>query len=408
MPEALLQRIPSLTVRIDPDNNITVDAGTSTIRCGQHGLAVLQAFSRPISVAAAIKQLGANVHGAQDWMDVTSTILSLQRAGILTDGRPSDAAVAAGSHGFHAPPIHVAMLDDTVRTSAFLAAIEEVVEPGDVVVDVGTGTGALAVAAARSGASHVYAIEAGGAAAWARAVFRANGLENRITLIEGWSTQVHLPELADVLVSETIGDEALGERMLEMILDARKRLLKPGARLVPTGIRVRVVPVTIPVDEVSRRTFTPQGVERWEAAYGIDFSPLVEAASESSVVFTVRPETAKGWAPLAQPAVVADLDLRQIERVSVDAWATVEASASGVVNGVIAYFELQMGDTIQLSPDPLAMDGQSHWRAPVWLLAHPLEVTIGDRFTVRYRYRVAGVQFHDMVSVSPGRGVEGL
>jgi predicted RNA methylase len=69
----------------------------------------------------------------------------------------------------------------------------------------------LAIAAACA-SSHVYAIEASGIGKLAKAIFKANGLADRITLIEGWSTQVNLPEKADVLISEIIGNEPLGEQ----------------------------------------------------------------------------------------------------------------------------------------------------------------------------------------------------
>ena len=51
------------------------------------------------------------------------------------------------------------MLVDKVRTSSFLRAVMETVHPGDVVVDIGSGTGVLSLFAAMAGASHVYAIE---------------------------------------------------------------------------------------------------------------------------------------------------------------------------------------------------------------------------------------------------------
>ncbi len=44
------------------------------------------------------------------------------------------------------------MVSDHTRTNAFAAAIREVVQPGDVVLDVGTGTGILAMFAAKAGA----------------------------------------------------------------------------------------------------------------------------------------------------------------------------------------------------------------------------------------------------------------
>src|SRR3954454_16113224 len=79
--------------------------------------------------------------------------------------------------------LHGAMLDDRRRTRSFIAAIEAAVRPGDVVVEIGTGTGVLAVAAARAGARRVYALESANMAAWARRIFAANRVSDRATLV---------------------------------------------------------------------------------------------------------------------------------------------------------------------------------------------------------------------------------
>ena len=57
--------------------------------------------------------------------------------------------------------LHATLLSDRTRTHAFLRAIRNVVRPEDVVVEIGTGTALLAMAAIRAGARHVYALEAG-------------------------------------------------------------------------------------------------------------------------------------------------------------------------------------------------------------------------------------------------------
>lgn len=134
--------------------------------------------------------------------------------------------------------LHLDMLNDRTRTLSFIEAIRETVRPGDVVLDVGTGTGILAAAAARAGARHVYAIEAGQIHRVARELFASNNLSDRITLVKGWSTQVELPERADVLISEVIGHEPLAEDVLETTWDAVARLVKPDARLVPRRLRI--------------------------------------------------------------------------------------------------------------------------------------------------------------------------
>jgi predicted RNA methylase len=106
-------------------------------------------------------------------------------------------------------PLHLALLNDRRRTTSFLDTIATVVRPGDVVVDVGTGTGVLALAAARAGARHVYAIEMGGIADCAEGLFEASDASDRITLVRGRSLDVRLPERADVLVCELIGHAPL-------------------------------------------------------------------------------------------------------------------------------------------------------------------------------------------------------
>ncbi len=151
--------------------------------------------------------------------------------------------------------LHVNMLNDRTRTSAYLASISKAVRPGDVVLDIGTGTGVFSIAAARAGARHVYAIEAGRIAKAARTLFEVNGVADRVTLIRGWSTCISLPERADVLIAELIGDDPLAEQVIGITRDAVMRLLKPDARLVPSDIKIFGVPVTVPTDELGKLTF---------------------------------------------------------------------------------------------------------------------------------------------------------
>jgi hypothetical protein len=103
-----------------------------------------------------------------------------------------------------------AMRDDPTRTPLFEKAIEERLgkaPESQVVLDLGTGPFALfAIIAAEKGAGKVYAIEADpDAARSAREYVRKSGWKDVITIIEGYSTQVILPEKVDFVVAEIVG-----------------------------------------------------------------------------------------------------------------------------------------------------------------------------------------------------------
>ena len=139
------------------------------------------------------------------------------------------------------------MVSDQPRTNAFAAAIREVVRPGDVVLDVGTGTGILAMLAAKAGAKRVYAVDATDIAEVANALVRANGLSDRIQVIRGRASELQLDRKVDLVVSEWLGNAAFAEGMLPAVLDARDHHLTSSGRMLPSNVRVLLAPLDEPI-----------------------------------------------------------------------------------------------------------------------------------------------------------------
>lgn len=125
------------------------------------------------------------------------------------------------------------MIADKGRMDAYVKGLRQAVKPDSVVVDIGTGTGIFALLACQFGAKKVYAIEPSDAIQVAREIAKSNGYADRIEFIQKLSTQVNLPELADVIISDIRGMLPLFQQHIPAIADARTRLLAEGGILIP-------------------------------------------------------------------------------------------------------------------------------------------------------------------------------
>lgn len=106
-------------------------------------------------------------------------------------------------------------LIDEKRTLAFKKAIYNTVKKGDVVVDIGTGSGILAMFAADAGAERVYAVECDeNNLKTLKENFKINGFENKIILINGDARKVKLPEKVDVIIGEMIATGLIEEQQI--------------------------------------------------------------------------------------------------------------------------------------------------------------------------------------------------
>ena len=126
------------------------------------------------------------------------------------------------------PGFHDAMLRDTARNTAYAAAIAAAA-PGRRVLDIGTGSGLLAMMAARAGAAHVYACE-------------ANPMLDRDRDLGGG---------AELIVSEIFSDNLLGEGVLPALRHARAELCVPDVLVLPPAAAIRVALIDHPGAEAA-------------------------------------------------------------------------------------------------------------------------------------------------------------
>jgi predicted RNA methylase len=123
-------------------------------------------------------------------------------------------------------------LIDTKRTKAFAKAIKHTVKKGDVVVDMGTGSGILAILAAKAGARKVYAIEYDkNNIKTLHETFQINHVAEIIEIIEGSILDIALPEKVDVVIGEMIAT-ALIEELQVLAMNHIHKFTKKGVRVL--------------------------------------------------------------------------------------------------------------------------------------------------------------------------------
>lgn len=337
---------------------------------------LLALFETPTSLAEALAKVP--VRGVSDWTERAAIVLRLAKVGALV------APGADGAHrlGFADPTLHARMLHDVQRVDAYVRALREVVKPGDVVIDLGTGSGVLAVVAAQAGARRVYAIEETSIADVAEQVFVRNGVADRVQLVRGHSTRIDLPERADVLVTETLGDDPLGEGMLLWIDDAHKRLLVPGARLIPS--EVTIIGQLVDIESGWLPTLDEEATARWKDAYGVELDALLDLHRGAT---TSALQPASAWSSLPRcsaPFDLETLDLQQRVAPTSEGRVVVDVLRASRRVGVGLGFRARLAPGIELDVGPRGDVGSS-WRCTIQAALRRESVQLGQRLTTAYR-----------------------
>jgi Ribosomal protein L11 methyltransferase (PrmA) len=375
-PSELLSLAPELTLRIVGGRvEIAVARGRSF--ASPRVLGVLEQFAQPRALGDAIDLLRTS--STAEFIEITSLVMRLREEGVLVGATRVQNHVVTG---FDAPWEHVAMLDDRTRTSTLVQAVHKVVRRGDVVLDIGTGTGVLALEAARAGARRVYAIEAGELATAAEQVFIANGVSDRVQIVRGRSTSIRLPEKCDVLVSEIVGNDPLAEGIVPTFRDARHRFLKYGARLVPTSIELFALPVDIPEHFLAANTFTEDNVARWRETLDIDFGPLIAFADGVVNLPQIKPTDARSWTTAGDPVSLLRVDLTSTDSV-LTGTATFVAQRAVANLGLLLYFEADLSAGLVLSTAPASAPDDSSWRCSIYRVARR-RVGLGERVRIDF------------------------
>jgi Ribosomal protein L11 methyltransferase (PrmA) len=269
---------------------------------------------------------------------------------------------------------HREYLSDRNRLDAFARAIAEQVKPGSVVVDLGAGLGIMGLLACRAGARRVYAIEETSLIELTREICRANGFEDRVTFIKNLSTHAELPEKADVVVADQIGQFGFEAGVLEYFSDARARFLKPGGLLIPSRIDLLVAPVQ--QEDLWRQ------VEFWnQSPASFNFQPARKLAVNTGYPVKLQPHQL-----LASAAILASLDTATCPGSISGMEASMEVEQAGTLHGIGGWFSAQLSPHVAMSNGPLGPNPIKR-RNAFFPIERPVAVEKGDRVKVTMTIR---------------------
>lgn len=282
------------------------------------------------------------------------------------------------------PRWHFAMLNDQERNQAFQQALEKAVTPRTRVLDIGTGSGLLALMAARAGAREVVACESLPVMAqMARKIVEQNGMAQRIKVLAKPSQDLKLGQdlarPADLLVTEIFDAGLLGEKVIPTIMHARQHLLRPEARIIPRAAQVRARLVQ------SRELWLKDRVP--DQVAGFDLSPFNQFSNAlyfSAPVAHFEHRWLSNTFDLFHYDFTKDLALEQ------KALLKIRATHNGTCHAVVFWFKLHLDDRLSLETKP---GRGGHWTQAVQALPQPVSLPKGHKLVLLVEQHSRGISF---------------
>jgi protein arginine N-methyltransferase 1 len=274
------------------------------------------------------------------------------------------------------------MIADNARMDAYSEALRRAVNPDSVVIDLGAGTGIFALLACQFGARRVYAIETADAIQVAREIAAANGFADRIEFIQKLSTEVTLPERADVIISDLHGALPFLGRSILSIADARSRLLKPGGTLI--GQRDDVWAAVVEAEETYN-----EYLGHWDK-YEFDMSAARRIVTNTTG-WRLKKDSAEVM--LAEPRLWATLDYATVSDPNAAGEMSFEVRRDGTAHGTLVWFDATLAEGVGFSTAPGAENPAKIFGRCFFPWPQPVELNEGDRIDARLEARLVADRY---------------
>jgi SAM-dependent methyltransferase len=250
-------------------------------------------------------------------------------------------------------------MSDQTRSAAFDSALKELIKPGMTVLDVGTGSGLLAMMAARAGAGKVLAVELDPLVAdAAKRNIEENGLQEQISVVTGDATNWNLPinlRPFDVVVMELLTTAMIDEDQV----GASNNLHR--AKLVD-----------------AHTAFVPGRLDTYVSMGDMNFSVCDFEMKMVRHLWQGFPD-ANYYHQICDRSLLTSECFSSVIQPTVDKTIELSVREDGVINSVCLVSETFLSPSVSVW-DSLAMN------APVVLPVDSFRVSSGDTVRLRIRY----------------------
>ncbi|OEJ66255.1 tetratricopeptide repeat protein [Magnetovibrio blakemorei] len=281
-------------------------------------------------------------------------------------------------------PWHFPMMNDVPRNIAYENAIKSTINSDSIVLDIGTGSGLLAMMAARSGARSVDAAEMVPAIAHAATnIIKRNGFDHIIKVHNAVSTSLKvgtdIPKKANVLVTETFDVGLLGENAVESIKHARANLLTDDAVIIPQSAQVFCA--LFESMEIYKRG-------RVGIVSGFDLSPFNDLARPYDQLCL----NDYAYEFISEELAIFDIDFMGKAITPDKKEMAVRPLKSAVCHGVALWFRLHLDGT-QIFDTAADQNADNHWEQAIFYLDAPITVSSSQdvQLTVSHNTKIISV-----------------
>lgn len=275
--------------------------------------------------------------------------------------------------------IHEEMLKDEVRTLTYRNAMyhNKHLFRGKVVLDIGCGTGILCMFAAKAGASKVIGIECSGIVEHAEKITKENHLDHIITIVKGKVEDVEIPvEKVDIIISEWMGYCLFYESMLDTVLYARDKWLKPDGMMFPDR-------ATLFLCAIEDRQYKDEKINWWDSVYGFNMSCIRKVAISEPLVDVVDPKQV-----VTNVCLLKEVDLYSV-KVSDLKFSSpfhLQVKRDDYIQAFVAFFNVEFTKCHKRTGFSTAPEAPyTHWKQTVFYFDDYLTVRKGEEVYGMFR-----------------------